>query len=573
MKIKLKRLSIILTLCIAVPGMLCSQGDTALTLTGKIADQAGTGLKNARVAVTVMSLEKNGGKTALDKSCDSLKPMYAAYSGMSGKWKIDVPDCKTFMINVSANGYDPAERIISITPGNTKPGDVNFGLKETLGNIIYGSIEHLQLYVYPLHQRRLEALISTGNIDPAAAFIENKIKDDIRKYAYAFAGYLMFDYAHYDEAKTFFERAGSKLWFNLMGHRQLKQAHYNKALTYLSQGVATKKKADDLYLLAKTFEKSGDKENATACYRLALTDYSTLLKSFKYRWDADYISKSILCEKKLAMVSDSPEEAQANRMELKTLLEKAGEYCKKLNEVAIYYFCHEEKRDRVFLVRRLDKARGNPPAFFKKFSPIKIRGRKIVDYFKYDLQFIKKENGVITENRKLLFENLDNSNPGIPVLSYSIQKPLHGPHTLVGSGWQGLFDYKITGEENLFNEETVIIEATPKWNGDINKMFGKVWLHKENGSVLKIEWHHRRVQNKHEIRARGLILDREPELKFISEFGLKRSGLRFPSRCSIIESYYHEVEKPFVRLRIDIDYLDYQFFMVGTTVETDQDNN
>lgn len=573
MKIKLKTLFIMLILCVSIPGMLHSQQETPLTLKGRIGDQSGYGIKNARIAVTIMSMKKNDNETMNNKTEGSSKHMYVTYSGNLGKWKIDVPDCKTLMINVSANGYGPAERIISITPGNSEPESVNFGLKETLANIIYGSIEHLQLYVYPPHQRRLEALISTGNIEAAATFIEKKIKPEIRKYAYAFAGFLMFEYSHYDEAKTYFEKADSKLWFNLMGHRQLKQNQYNQASIYLAKGVTTKQKADDLYLLGKTFEKSGDKESAKKCYRAALTDYSALLKSFKYRWDADYISKSILCKKKLKIVSGLSEEAQANRMELKTLLEKAGEYCKKLNEVAIYYFCHEEKRDRVNLVRQLAKARANPAGFFKKFSPIKIKGRKIVDYFKYDLQFIKKENGVITENRKLLIEKLDNSNPGTPVLSYSIQKPLHGPHTLVGFGWQGLFDYKITGEEKLFDEDSVIIEATPRWNGDINKMFGKVWLHKESGSVLKIEWHHRRVQNKDEIRARGLILDREPELKFISEFGLTKGGLWFPSRCSIIESYFHEVEKPFVRLRIDIDYLKYQFFMVGTSVETDQDYN
>jgi hypothetical protein len=98
-------------------------------------------------------------------------------------------------------------------------------------------------------------------------------------------------------------------------------------------------------------------------------------------------------------------------------------------------------------------------------------------------------------------------------------------------------------------------------------MAGKIWVNKRNGSVLRIEWHNRELRNREQLRAMGLILQREPELKFVSEFGVTRRGFRFPSRCFMKESYSRGTQKDFIRLTVEIDYKNYNFFMVSSEVD------
>ncbi len=53
---------------------------------------------------------------------------------------------------------------------------------------------------------------------------------------------------------------------------------------------------------------------------------------------------------------------------------------------------------------------------------------------------------------------------------------------------------------------------------------------------LKIEWKHQKL-NRKDLRIRGLILNRDPEMSFISTYGKSVSGMRFPSEYRIIENY------------------------------------
>ena len=218
-------------------------------------------------------------------------------------------------------------------------------------------------------------------------------------------------------------------------------------------------------------------------------------------------------------------------------------------------------------MKKLYKAETNPALFFARFRPIGIKGRYAEDYYKYDLQFIKQDNGLLKESRKILLEELDNNQFGAPVRSYSIKKPLHGPHTLVGFGWQKMFDYRILGREKIFNEDTLIIEAIPQRLSMLNNMSGKLWISRTDGSILKIEWYFHRVQNRKQLRIKGLILDMEPQLEFISEYNFKRKGIRYPSRFLIRETYIKDGNRVFVKLTAESKYEKYRFFNIDSIYE------
>jgi len=540
-------------------------------LKGRVVDQrTEKGIALARVHVLPLhgdhaDPEKKKGAGAPPGEKDAV-----VYTGPGGRWRVEIPLVSGVRIKVSANGYGPGRRIVSSTPGAEIEKDITIALSKGLSEIAWGSLEHLQLYVTPSLQESLEKWVREGDLASVTEYLERKVESDLQKYAWAFAGQLFFDRGGFAASQTCFEKAESRLWFNRMGHRLLGARQIRESLNHTLQGVTTRQRAADLHTLGEKLTAMGDPDAAARAFRIALADYRALSTSFRYRWDSEYIQMANACREKLARLSPETEGDAVTREELRSILRKAGEYCKRLEDAAIYYYCHEIKRDHVILLRNLAKAVDDPAAFFLDFEPVPLRGPKIVDYYKYDLQFIKEKGQGISEERKLLIENLDDSNPGIPVRSYSIRKALHGPHTLIGFGWQAMFDYRMAGRETLFGEQTVVLQADPRQEGILNRMSGKIWVVPDNGSVLKIEWGNRRALDQERIRTTGLILDREPHSRFVSEFGLQRNGLWFPTRCSITESYTREGEKPFIRLHIDIEYTNYNFFMVGSAVEYEE---
>jgi tetratricopeptide (TPR) repeat protein len=545
--------------------------DENFTAKGKIKDKTGKKIQNARVVITRLPDPENNLR---QDSLQGEKPTperYITYTDKTGSWELTIPRTKTILIKVFANTYKTAQKILSLNRAGTEFDRIFIRMERGLAEILWGSFEHIRLYVAPIHQKNLEILVIKKNLAAVDKYLGLKLKPALKNHGHVFTGYILFQNSQYQESKKHFDKAGSKIWYNLMGDFYKKKDQYKPALSFFLKGVTTKKRADSLVSLAEKFADLGDSQNERTCYQVALKDYQEMLRSLNYHWVDKHVEMSNYCIEKLKTKFGYSEKKPAIKKELAEILKKAGQYCKKLDGVAIYYFCFEQKKDKVYLIRKLARAMENPADFFKNYSPLKIKGTRIIDTYKYDIQFIKKKNGIIEENRKLLMENLDNNNPGIPVLSYSIKEPLYGPHTLVGLGWQNLFDYRIIGQEKIFKEDTVVLEAIPRWHSVFNKMSGKIWINKKDGSVLKIEWNYSRVQNRKQLRSMGLILDRKPELKFVSEFAQEKNRLRFPSRCFIVESYTSKEGKRFERLKVDIQYMNYQFFMVSSEVEVHDD--
>jgi tetratricopeptide (TPR) repeat protein len=559
--------SFVLTCLFCCSLFLHPESETIGKLEGLVLQGSGKGIENARIVIIFDSHDQRNeqGKEKIDPSGSG--PGHVVYSNRNGEWDLDIPKCDSFRLFVYANAYETVQKRLVFDEWFKDPSKLVFILTESLSHVLWGSFEHIQLYVQPIHQKNIEFAIEVGGMAAVDEYLSSRMESKERRHGLLFAGYLFFENSKHEKSKTCFEKAGSTLWFNLMGDFLLKEKRYKEALKYYIKGETTKNRAYNLLRLARTFEKQGDWGNAQSGYGAALADFKSLLNSVKYKWSSDYVDKTNLCSKKLGKNSAVSREPETNKKLLKTILEKAGKYCQIMDKTKIYYYCLETKRDNVLLIKKLARALENPAGFFKHYSPIKLRGGRITDYYKYDLQYIKESNGTVNENRKLLIENLDNSNPGIPVLSYSITEALHGPHTLIGFGWQQWFHYKILSREVLFDEEVVVLGVVPRSYNTRNRMSGKIWISKRNGSVLKIEWHHRGIQNREQLRALGFILERDPELRFISEFAKKKGDLRFPSKCRMVESYTNDEGDRFVRLEVKINYNKYQFFMVSSQVE------
>ena len=110
------------------------------------------------------------------------------------------------------------------------------------------------------------------------------------------------------------------------------------------------------------------------------------------------------------------------------------------------------------------------------------------------------------------------------------------------------------------------------------KLFGKAWVDRTNGSVLKIEWEESSIENYEEMQEFAESLRAKPRLSFSSEYRFEKNGIRFPSKYSMKENYQTDIDvlmgfrvikkKDLLeKSELRVEYSDYQFFIVETEVK------
>jgi len=526
-----------------------SKTPKSVEITGFVYDTSINYIKNARIEITNSSGEET----------KSEKGYFVTYTDDKGGWKLVVPFYKKILIKVYSNGFITEKSIIDMEIErslNNLKTIVRTQMKKGLKHIEWGGFEHHLLYVRSSFQKTIEYLLTSGDRKIVEDYINKTIKEISRKDAYVFAGFSRFLRGDLTNSKEYFDKGGSKIWFNLMGRKHFINNEYEKCLNYYLKGVTTRTRAYDLLKLAERFNENKQDPEKSKSYTAAMEDFNRIIIDYRYKWSEDLLRKRYDCSQNLIIQNENEDNE-----ELKEILNKAGKYCQRLKDAEIFYYCNEEKIDKIVLLVSLHEAIDNPLKYFKNYKPAKLKGMKLIDKYIYDLQFILNDKGVVEEARKLVNEYPDLKRNPVPVLSYKVVRPLYGPNTLIGFGWQDFFNYKISGKESFFDIETVIIEAFPKWSSFMNQMYGKLWVSVQDGSILKIEWKHQNL-NRSDLRNRGLILNRTPGVKFISTYGKNRAGLRFPSEYKIIEYYSNEAGDSFKRLDITGIYKNYTFFGV-----------
>lgn len=258
------------------------------------------------------------------------------------------------------------------------------------------------------------------------------------------------------------------------------------------------------------------------------------------------------------------EPEQAER--LARILERAKAYCLKLERAALDFICMERIEEKMFAdpgftTDRALGARGVPSAF-------RSLERSYANKYVYDYQFVRKGDQK-TERRILVEENGRKKNEeGAPLSTQAIrvENALFGPIGLLGAEWQARHDYTIAGEESQKGDTIVVIDASPKPSLDRPHCFGRVWVREADGSVVKISWDQSSVGNFALVQETANVLKAEPRLTSITEYGLVKNGLRFPSKDTTEEAYLLNDGIRHIRTRTTILYEKYKFFMVETEV-------
>lgn len=251
-----------------------------------------------------------------------------------------------------------------------------------------------------------------------------------------------------------------------------------------------------------------------------------------------------------------------NKEKLALILEKSAEYCERLAKATLYFVCREKIQESINYYK--DVAYSD---FYREGNKTVRKSRKVNTYT-YDYQLVKKGDS-IKENRILLEENGKKKyekNALLKTKRFFTERPFGSPIGLLSKYWQNFYNYKIIKEEDLEGKETIVIEAKPKSPMKEKPNYGKIWVDKEDFSILKIEFLQESLAKFEELRkmARKYLL--KPRLTDTHYFGIEKNGIRFPSKVHFAEAYLTKDQRRLVFSETTFIYDDYKFFTVEVEI-------
>lgn len=247
--------------------------------------------------------------------------------------------------------------------------------------------------------------------------------------------------------------------------------------------------------------------------------------------------------------TDNPK--MVDQEELELILKKCEEYCERLSSAVLDFICKETITEEI-----------------RSRSGWNLGAEKNI--YVYDYQLIKKGNSK-DEQRILIEENGQEKNDldaQLKTKRFQYKFIVFGPIGLLGQKQQKNYDYKILKNVNYKKEKAVIIEALPKFPGEFDALYGKIWIRKKDFAILKIEWEQESMRNFEIIEKLAERINATPLITFISEFGFEKNKIRFPNKYSVEEIYIpRQGGRRFLRSEITVVYDNYKFFIVETKVK------
>jgi len=261
----------------------------------------------------------------------------------------------------------------------------------------------------------------------------------------------------------------------------------------------------------------------------------------------------------------------AGQKNVASVLEKAKDYCRRLEAASLDFVCLEEIKEKTFSTGTswqgpaTGRSLGTPGS---RFSVPRDEVNCTVRSWEFDCQYIRRDDA-LEERRTLIKENgkarhEENARP--PRTAARSENPLFGPVGILGQDWQHRFGFKPAGEGSIKGVRAVVIDATPRFPFAEPHPYGRAWIDPADGSVLKIDWNPESLGNFDRVKAIAEILKSEPRFTSFTEFGLVKNGIRFPSRDVTEEAYVDAKGKKTVRSVTTVVYKDYKFFTVESEV-------
>lgn len=248
------------------------------------------------------------------------------------------------------------------------------------------------------------------------------------------------------------------------------------------------------------------------------------------------------------------------------ILARAEEYCRKLENAALYFVCRERIVETIFPNDELQTIRLTVGDRIKSQGNVLMGGSGVPSgdsSLTYDYQLIRR-NGRIREKRTLIEENGRNTvgDQAYPkTRRFYIHRAVLGPIGLFGRDAQSRFQYRVLDNTRLDGKPVEVIEVKPKSGASAGSVYGKAWLDKATGAVLKMEIDAESFSGYDRIWAEYTSQGFRPSVSFEIAYRFENGGLYYPSRIRLKESVYG------VRIsELTLEYDRYKFFTVGTEV-------
>jgi len=270
-----------------------------------------------------------------------------------------------------------------------------------------------------------------------------------------------------------------------------------------------------------------------------------------------------------AINNKSSETLSENQTELEIILKKCAEYCERLENVALYFICEETIEEEL----RGGHFGGSRTVSTSGGMMVSVRGggQNIErNKYVYDYQLIKKGEK-IEETRTLLKENgkkKHEKNAPMKTKRFYSRRSVYGPVGWLGKEQQDKYAYRIIKEQTIKKRKTYVIEVSPKIKIEGNPNFGKVWVDKEDFSVLKIEIKQESLAGFEKIEQESEKQSISPVITTTHDYFIEKNGIRFPSMTVCKELYIARMRR--VRAKISetrITYDNYRFFLVDVKIK------
>lgn len=248
------------------------------------------------------------------------------------------------------------------------------------------------------------------------------------------------------------------------------------------------------------------------------------------------------------------------------ILKAAADYCRRLADASLDFVSREEVRER------LSGAVATQASILKDADPSDLgvtvgNIRDFVREWAYDYQLVRRE-GWAAETRVLLEENgkaRREENASLRTSRFEHKFVVLGPVGLFSDEAQRIHEYRVAGEANMEGEPVLVIDVRPIGR-EASSLFGKAWVRERDGAVMKVEWEPVSMGNYAAIEEFAKARRAQPRIRFSSEYGFEKNGLRFPSTYEVIEAYRMS-GRTVTLSRTNVEYKDYKFFEVKVRTE------
>jgi hypothetical protein len=253
---------------------------------------------------------------------------------------------------------------------------------------------------------------------------------------------------------------------------------------------------------------------------------------------------------------------------LPRILKKTADYCKRLEQVSIYYFCKEKIKETIYPIPR--KYRGpmiNKVGIHGQFSKFHNKS-SIVNEFLYEYQVIQKGKKD-KERRILLKENgkdKNKKNARLKTRCFKYTAIVLYPLVFKASE-QRYYRFKILAKERWKDRDVFVIQAFPRPGIQKNLLWGKFWVDEKKFSILKIEISPKSIGNYYKIKHRAMALNSKPRITIIIDYTIEKNSIRFPGQFLIEEAYITPGGTKILLAEIVVHYEEYRFFSVGVDVK------